>query len=161
MQESEILFLFDAHHNAIYRLALSYTRSSQDAEDVVQQTFLRLLETQHPPKRGHEKPWLMQVAVNLCRDLLRTPSRRTQPLDETLPAPQDGELWRAVQALPDDYRAAIHLHYYEGYTLAEIAKLLHLSVSGVSMRLHRARKQLQSSLTEEDYHGIQIQRTHG
>ena len=146
--------LFDQYHDMVYRLALSYTKSQQDAEDVVQTVFLKLLDGKSPPPQpGKERAWLAQVTVNACKDLLRAFWRwKTEPLDESIPFanPEDGELFSAVMSLPAKYRVAVHLHYYEGYTLEEIAGFLHISPSAVSMRLHRARKQLRSSL-EDDY----------
>lgn len=146
--------LFDQYHDMVYRLALSYTKSRQDAEDVVQTVFLKLLDGKSPPPQpGKERAWLAQVTVNACRDLLRAFwRRRTEPLDESIPfaSPEDGELFSAVMALPAKYRVAVHLHYYEGYTLEEIAGFLHIGPSAVSMRLHRARKLLRTSL-EDDY----------
>ena len=154
MTEADFLSLFDQYHDMVYRLALSYTRSPQDAEDLVQTVFLKLLDGKLLPDPGKERAWLIQVTVNACKDLLRSAWRkRTSPLDETIPFthPEEGDLFTAVMALPEKYRVAIHLHYYEGYTFAEIARFLHTSSSAVSMRLHRARKLLRSSLQEDSY----------
>lgn len=152
--DAEIMNLFDRYHDMVYRLALSFTGSHQDAEDVVQTVFLKLVDGKNPPQPGKERPWLAQVTVNASRDILRSFwRRRTEPLDETIPFRQEEEsaLFAAVMALPAKYRTAVHLHYYEGYTLQEIAGLLHVKPSAVSMRLHRARKLLRSSLKEDDY----------
>ena len=73
MTEAEFLPLFDQYRPMVYGLALSYTRSPQDAEDVCQEVFLTLLEK--PPAPGKERPWLARVAVNRCRDLLTSPWR--------------------------------------------------------------------------------------
>ena len=70
---ADVLALFDQYHDMVYRLALSCTRSRQDAEDVVQTVFLKLLDGKSPPPQpGKERAWLAQVTVNTCRDLLRT-----------------------------------------------------------------------------------------
>lgn len=156
MTDAALLELFDRYHNDIYRLALSCTRSPQDAEDVTQMVFLKLWERQPDLTPGKEKAWLTQVTVNQCRDLLRTFWRRnTGPLEEaaglSFTHPEESALFSAVLSLPAKERVAVHLHYYEGYTLEEIAKLLKLSPSAVSMRLHRARKRLKTALKEEDY----------
>lgn len=74
MTEEEFLTLFDQYRPMVYALALSYTKSPQDAEDVCQTAFLRLIE--QPPAPGKEKPWLARVTVNQCKSLLRTPWRR-------------------------------------------------------------------------------------
>ena len=153
MTEAEFLPLFDQDHDMVYRLALSYTRSRQDAEDLVQTVFLKLLEGKHPPQCGKEKAWLAQVTVNASRDLLRSAQRRrSEPMDEEIPFTDetDQTLYAAVMALPPKYRVVMHLHYYEGYSLAETAKLLRVGVSAVSMRLHRARNLLRSALEEEN-----------
>lgn len=156
MTGSTLLELFDRYHNDVYRLALSCTRSPQDAEDMTQTVFLKLWERQPVLTPGKEKAWLTQVTVNQCRDLLRAFWRRnTGPLDEaaglTFTHPEESALFSAVLSLPAKERAAVHLHYYEGYTMEEIAGFLKLSPSAVSMRLHRARKHLKSILKEEDY----------
>lgn len=150
MKREEVLELFDRHHNAVYRLALSCTRSPQDAEDVVQTVFLKLLETGRGPEPGREKAWLLKVAANAGRDLLRAKRRRQwEPLDEEMPAfrrLEEGRLFAAVMSLPETYRAAVYLHYFEGYTLEELARFFKVSPSAVSMRLHRARKKLEQEL---------------
>ena len=82
MTEAELLALFDQYHDLVYRLALSYTRSVPDAEDVVQTVFLKALEGKNPPRPGKERPWLSRVTVNCCRDLLRSwRYRRHDPLE--------------------------------------------------------------------------------
>lgn len=152
MTQGKILMLYDEYHDMVYRLALSATRSTQDAEDVVQNVFLKLLDGRHPPEPGKERPWLIKVTVNACRDLMRSGWwRKTEPLDETIPfsAPEESGLFEAVMALPPKYRVVVHLHYYEGYTCGEIARILRLSPSAVSMRLTRARNLLRSNLKEE------------
>lgn len=154
MTETEFLLLFDQYHDRIYRLAFSYTKSSQDAEDIVQSVFLKLLDGKHAPQTGKERAWLCQVTVNACKDLMRSAWRRkSEPLNETIPFVQEeeSELFSAVMALPAKYRVSVHLHYYEGYSIKEIAGFLHTSPSAVSMRLHRARNLLRSSLKEDNY----------
>lgn len=154
MTEAEFLPLFDQYHDMVYRLALAATRSTQDAEDIVQTVFLKLLDGRTRPMPGHERAWLARVTVNACRDLMRSSWRRkTQPLDETIPfsSPEEGALFDAVMALPAKYRVPVHLHYYEGYTYTEIGSLLKISPSAVSMRLHRARNLLRSILEEENH----------
>ena len=151
MTDSEFLQLFDQHHNMVYRLALTTTKSPQDAEDIVQTVFLKLWKQQPLPRK--ERAWLAQVTVNACRDLMKTLWRRkVLPLYETVSfsAPEESALFDAVMALPAKYRVAVHLHYYEGYSYDEIGKMLNISSSAVSMRLHRARNLLRSSLKEED-----------
>ena len=126
MTEAEFLPLFDQYRPMVYGLALSYTRSPQDAEDVCQEVFLTLLEK--PPAPGKERPWLARVAVNRCRDLLTSPWRRRRENDDTalerltFETPEEAGLFAALGALPPDSRALLHLRYYEGFTVAELAR---------------------------------------
>ena len=141
----------------IFRLAYSYLKSRTDAEDVMQDTLLKLYEnTKLFEDAAHERYWVVRVAVNQCKRLLRTPwRRRTAPLEE-LPEtaifddPAQSELFRQVMALPPKYRTAIYLHYYEGYTVQEIAALMNAKPSTVQTWLMRARNQLKMNLKEAD-----------
>lgn len=142
--------LFQKYKDDVYRLALSYTRSTQEAEDVCQTAFLKLME-QKTLAPGKEKAWLMQVTANECRNLLRSSWwKKTTDLDETLtiPAPQCREVFQTVMGLPPKYRVVIYLHYFEEYTTKEIAQLLHISQTAVTTRLNRARQMLKKELTE-------------
>jgi RNA polymerase sigma-70 factor (ECF subfamily) len=92
------------------------------------------------------------VAINRCRDLTRAAHQKDTELDENLPAPEqmeDGSVLDAVKALPENYRNAIYLHYYEGYTTAEIGRMLKVPTNTVLSWLRRARAQLQTMLKEE------------
>lgn len=154
MTQSEVLALFDQYHSMVYRLALAVTRSTYDAEDITQSVFLKLLDGCPPPRPGKERAWLNQVTVHACQDLMRSFWRRkTAPLDDTIPfsAPEDKALFHTVMGLPAKYRIVIHLHYYEGYSGAEIGEMLGIKPSAVSMRLHRARTMLRKALQEEAY----------
>ena len=155
MTEEEVLGLFERYHNDIYRLAVSYTGSSQDSEDIVQTVFLKLWEKQPALMPGKEKAWLIQVAINQCRNLLKAPWRKRRNSLETAElfsweTPEESELFRAIMDLPEEERVTVHLYYFEGYTLREIGRMMHITPSAVSMRLHRARKRLKSVLKEEE-----------
>lgn len=142
--------IFYAYRDDVYRLALSYTKSRQEAEDVCQTAFLKLLE-QTSVTPGKEKAWLMQVTANECRNLLRSSWwRKTTQMEESIPA-QMGEfsdVYRAVMALPPKYRVVIYLRYYEAYSTREMAELLKISQSNVTTRLNRARQMLKEQLRE-------------
>ena len=111
MEQETVLELFDRYADMVYRIALSYLRSPQEAEDVVQTVFLK-------------------------------------PLDEAvLPIqPEDRDIFHAVMELPEKYRAVVSLHYFEGYSFREISEFLHIGISAVSMRLHRAKNILKKQL---------------
>lgn len=147
----DVMALYAQHKNMVYRLALSYLKSRPDAEDVTQQAFLRLLEHQREISPGKERSWLASVTVNLCRDVLRSASRRrTESLSEELVF-QDGrqsEVFRAVMELGEQERAAVYLYHYEGYDTREIAQILKISRTAVTTRLCRAKQHLKEKLEE-------------
>ena len=134
---------------AVYRLAMVYLGRRADAEDVTQEVFLRLLCRAPTFADGeHRRRWLLQVTANLCRDQLRGFwRRRVTELDDSLPAaaPERTAL-DAVMALPEQYRLPIHLHYYERYSVAEMAEILKLGQSAAKMRLKRGRELLKMEL---------------
>ena len=143
------------HSQAVYRLAYVRTGSREDAEDIVQETFLRLVRAEPELKdSAHQRAWLLRVAMNCVSDLRRSAwRRRTRPLEEAgaLPAPEEpeGGVLEAVLALPERYRTAVHLYYYEELTAAEIAQVLGIREGTVHTRLSRARAMLRDILTEE------------
>lgn len=142
--------LFERYKDDVYRLALSFTRNSQEAEDVCQTVFLKLLQNNVEP--GKERAWLMQVTVNQCRTLLRSHWwRRTVPLEECVHAWEIKEnvVLAALMGLPPKYRVVLYLHYYECLGSAEIGKLLRISQSAVTTRLSRGRQLLKDILKEE------------
>lgn len=147
----DIEAFYNEHKSMVYRLALSYTKCRQDAEDVMQQSFIRYLENREKVKPGKERAWLATVTVNLCKTLLASSWRKkTEPLSEELffERPDQSEVFWAVMALGASERAAVYLHYYEGYSTGEIAKILDISVTAVTTRLNRARKHLKEKLED-------------
>ena len=141
---------YDAYSPAVFRLAMVYLGRRADAEDVTQEVFLRLLSRAPDFADGeHKKRWLLRVAANLCRDQLRGFWRkRVTELEDVLPAApaEEREAAHAVMALPEQYKLPIHLYYYEGYSVAEIAEILKLGQSAVKMRLKRGRELLKIEL---------------
>lgn len=144
------LELFRLYKDDIYRFALSYTHSREDAEDICQTVFEQLLK--HPSiQPGKEKAWLMQACANRCRNLLRSYWwQKTLPLEDihSVSMPEPDPVEQAVMALRPEYRAVVYLYYFEGYTTQEIGRLLHISQSTVSTRLYRARQMLKQALEE-------------
>lgn len=143
-----------AYAPAIYRLAYARTGSRADAEDIMQEVFVRLLRAEPDfADRAHARAWLLRVAANCANDWFRAPWRRREgPLTDSLPAPEheDGGVVEAVLALPAKYRTAVHLYYYEELSVAEIAKITGKSESAVKSRLFRARAMLREALKEDD-----------
>ncbi len=138
----------------LLRLACTRLDSTADAEDAVQEVFLKLI-TSRPVFRDaeHEKAWLIRATLHRASDIRRGAERKNVPLDAVLetPAPEPGhtDLLCAVRALPPKYSAVIHLHYYEGYSIKEIATLLGLPSATVGTRLACGRERLRQMLKEE------------
>ena len=139
----------------LYRVAYHALKNRADAEDVMQEVFVRLLRAR-PEFRDeeHAKAWLLRVGARCAADVLRAPWRRREgPLDDALPAPEppgEGGVVEAVLALPAKYRTAVHLYYYEELSVAEIAAVLGKSEGAVKSRLFRARALLRRYLKEDD-----------
>ena len=136
--------------NRLYRAALSLLGDPQEAEDAVQDAFVRYLE-RAPEELENPGAWLMRVLVNNCKSRLPLAWRRVGPLPDTLPAPamEEREVLEELFALPPADRAVLHLYYYEGYTTDEIARITGQRPGTVRTRLSRAREKLRRLLTEE------------
>lgn len=145
--------LLDQYGEHILRLAYSYLHNQSDAEDILQDTLIQYLRTAPTLESpAHEKAWLLRVAGNLSKNLLRAQGyRQADQLKETLAAQEREDLsyvWDAVKALPVPYREAIHLFYYEGYSTAQIAQILGRKEATVRSRLKRGREKLKPLLEE-------------
>ena len=152
--------LLDAYGDTLLRLCLLYLGDQALAEDAVQETFLRALRA-WPHFRGEssEETWLTRIAINVCKNELRSPWRRRRAPAESLdtlavegPDPEDDTLVRAVSHLPLKYREVVVLYYYREWSTTQIAQRLGISVSTVTVRLSRARKMLHERL-EGWYYG--------
>ena len=141
------------YSDTVFRAALHNCSCTADAEDVVQDVFEKLLQYKGRfESEEHLKAWLLRVAINRCHDLTRAACQKNTELDENLPAPdsfEDGSVLDAVRALPEHFRNAVYLHYYEGYTAAEIGRMLGAPTTTVLSWLRRARAQLHTMLKEE------------
>lgn len=145
--------LLDRYGESILRLAYSYLHNQSDAEDILQDTLIQYLRTAPTLESpAHEKAWLLRVAGNLSKNLLRAQGyRQADQLEEALAAQEREDLsyvWEAVKALPVPYREAIHLFYYEGYSTAQIAQILDQKESTVRSHLKRGREKLKPLLEE-------------
>ena len=142
--------LVSQNENRLYRAALSLLGDPQEAEDAVQDAFVRYLE-RAPEELENPGAWLMRVLVNNCKSRLRLAWRRVGPLPDTLPAPamEEREVLEELFALPPADRAVLHLYYYEGYSTEEIARMTGQRPGTVRARLSRAREKLRRLLAEE------------
>ena len=151
--EEEAARAIERYGDMVRRLCLVHLKNPADTEDIFQNVFLKyVLSPVVFESPEHEKAWLIRVTINACKDLVKNFFRsRTVPLEELLdqPAPlseEHKEVLEAVLALPPKYRDAVYLHYYEGYTAAEIGKLLGKNTNTVYTLLTRAREQLRKTL---------------
>ena len=144
-----VMELFEKYRNDVYRLAISYTHSVQEAEDICQTVFLKLIEQENITP-GKEKAWLMQVTANQCRSLLRSSWwKKTVELDEMFPDEQKSDDFMVtIERLKPKYRVVVYLYYYEEYSTEEVAGILKINRSAVTTRLSRARKILMNQLKE-------------
>ena len=151
MTSHQLSLLFEQYGDDVYRFAYSCTRHAADAEDICQNVFCRLARGDVELEEGREKAWLMQCAANACKNRFRFLRRwEATPLEEAadIPDAADRAVFEAVMALPIQYRAPVHLYYYEGYTQGEIAKILSLSLTAVQTRMQRARSILKKELSD-------------
>jgi RNA polymerase sigma-70 factor (ECF subfamily) len=154
--------LFDAHEDRLYRLARRLTTSIEDANDLVQETFLRAAKSPRRIPRGlaSEEAWLVRVLINVRRDQWRQAAVRQRsqhllhPLDKEGPSDQESALltkravWAALDVLPPRRRAIIVLHELEGLALPDIAALLGITVITVRWHLSIARRDLRRILKQ-------------
>lgn len=146
--------LVQLYKDMIFRLAYSYTKNHFDADDVTQNVLLQLCKTDKAFKsEAHLKNWLMRVTVNHCKNLFRAPWRKHENLDDyanTLAFEEEAskDLFRIVMGLDKKYRVTLLLHYYEGYSIREIAKIMDIPEKTVSTRLARGRKILKDLIAE-------------
>jgi len=141
------------NEDKLFRTAVAIMGSKADAEDVVQDVFIKLLEKQPEfESPEHETAWLIRVTVNLCKSRLRTHWwKKTVPLLDIYPAQTDEQqsIMETVLSLPSKYRAVIHLFYYEGYSTKEIAEITGQKESTVREQLTRARRMLKKFMEGE------------
>ena len=142
------------YSDTVLRVAYYRTGDHYLAEDITQEVFLKLL-SRREMEEEHLKAWLIRCAVNRATDAFRQRARRGETAlserGEVLPvlAYEQYELLEAVNSLPPDERTAVYLHYYEGYTAKEIAKLLHKKQNTVSSLIRRGREALKGELSDE------------
>lgn len=148
--------LVNTYSDLILRLSYTYLKSTQDGEDIAQAVLLKLLtgdKTFHSPE--HERAWVIRTAINACKDELRAFRRKAAPLEEAaqVPAPEPprSDVLDAVMELPEKYRTAIYLFYYEGFSAKEIADMTGRSEAAVCAHLSRGRKQLRTMLGGSGY----------
>lgn len=155
MEQTFFLLIADRYKDTVYRIALNYFGNKYDAEDTVQEVFMKLYTSNKQfESQDHIRNWLIRVTINMCKNTLRMPWRnRSVELDDLAESiafeqQEQSELFMSVMSLPEKYRTILYLFYYEEYSVKEISKMLTLKESAVTTRLSRARNQLKLTLTE-------------
>lgn len=159
--------IYDRNWDSLYRLCLVYMRNQDDACDMVQETFAHLLKylrqqeeaSEVFPNEACERAWLRTAACNLCKnELTHWWRKKRQQMDaiENLLEPGEqvqeyGEILEALLGMPKKYRVLLYLHYYEGYSLEEIGKILSVNASTLRSRISKGRKLLGEKLKEDGY----------
>ena len=145
------------YQDMMFRIALNYYGSIQDAEDTVQDVLMKLYLAEDAfESEEHVRAWLIRVTINLCKNTLRSPWRKRRvPLEELRQAVsfddrEESALFSVVMALPEKYRTVLYLFYYEDCSVRRIAELLELRESAVTTRLFRARNLLKQKLQEAE-----------
>jgi len=151
MTEEQFVEVYSRQVTTVYRVCFSFMKNRADTEDMVQETFLRMLSArQNFENERHEKAWLIVTASNLCKDSLKKWWRKNENIEDygdiAAEEPQEDSVLECILQLPNDYKDAVYMYYYEGYTTAEIARHLKCPEATVRSRLSRARRQLQSMM---------------
>lgn len=152
--------LVEEYQAMLYRIAFSNVGNRTDAEDAVQEAFLRYMKNEKPIlNKEHEKAWLIRTTIHICIDILKSSWRqKTVSLDESFAVPagdiylpyqiKDDQTLEAVLKLPVHYRNPIYLFYYEDYSIHEIAGALNEKEATIKTRLRRGREEVKKILTE-------------
>ena len=157
MKKDTVMRLFSQYGNDLYRFALSFVGSKYEAEDIVQDVFVKLISRPFVIRQGTEKSYLLKVTANRCKDYLKSPRYKTHvDIDDYADVigsseeytSDDNSLFNALNQLDEKTRMPIYLHYYEGYSYKEISAILKISESAVAMRISRGKEELKKILEE-------------
>ena len=154
MENHEIEEIYKEYNQMVYRLVFSYVKNEGDAEDLMQEIFIkRMCYNKEFESKEHEKRWMIRVSVNLAKDHLKSfwKKKRCSLEEVQLQVPwnmdeEKKQVLEEVFRLPDKCKSVIYLHYFEGYSCKEIGEILHCSESAVKMRLKKGRSLLKLEL---------------
>ncbi len=156
MTNDEYINAVKRNSNRIYLVALSYLKNHDDAEDIMQDVFLKLWKTNKQFNSDeHMDKWLVITCINKCKDHFRLSFvKNSIALDDaralyTFDEVKNLDVFNAIMSLPQKERLVVHLFYYEDMSIEEISTVAKIKPSAVKTRLHRARKNLKSILGDE------------
>lgn len=148
--------MYEKHAKSVYGICLMYLKNRDDAEEAVTEAFIRIMQA-NPifENDAHTRAYLIQTAVNISKNLLKSNWHRNVVKDEDvlmyMATPEEESVMEELLQLPPKYRVVLYMHYYEGYKAQEIADMMKVSLSAVLSRLARGRKKLKDILTEGGY----------
>lgn len=160
MRKEQLEYFFKTYYSLVFRVAFMELRSHADAEDVIQEVFIRLIRY-NPEFEGaeHEKAWLIRTTINLCKDFLKSKwNQSTVSMDAIsgeelkffkVPYVQQDDMVQNLFELPEKYRRALYLFYYEDYSIKEISDVLGIPEGTVKTKLKRGREELKKILSKE------------
>ncbi len=165
MNQDDFSRLYDLYANDVIRVCYFYLKDMQRAEDICQDTFIKLISSSTTLEAGKEKSWLLKVAINRCKDYWKSSWFKRVTLGDdsfdftNLSIEHDHddvkqELLSAISKLPPKFKETVLLHYYQGLGINEISNVLNISPGTVSSRLSRAREKLAISLRGSDENEI-------
>lgn len=146
--------IMQTYGNMLFRVCLITLGNASDAEDAVQEILIKYLKKAPAFEDAeHEKAWLIRVATNQCRDMLRFRSRHPviniEEINEFTGEKSDSGIMEALMTLPDKFRTVLLLHYVEEYSVREIASIIGKTASAIKMRLQKGRKLLREAYQKE------------
>ena len=157
--KTDVETAYNLYSDTLYRIALTHLQNDEDAQDAVQDVFIRYINSSPAlHDKAHEKAWFIRTTVNRCHDILRHKKIRNHidldDISETLPDNSEKELQKEVislvSQLEDKYKSVIILHYLEGFSVKEISSIMRISESNVKMRLTRGRDTLKKIIIKEE-----------
>ncbi|MDF2543025.1 MAG: polymerase sigma factor, sigma-70 family [Herbinix sp.] len=156
LEHAIFLALAEKYKDTVFRIALSYLGNTYDADDIVQDVFMKLyISNKDFISDDHARYWLIRVTINTCKNLLRSSWKSKNIIQDDIVLPtsfeqkDQADLYQAVMGLPEKYRTVLYLYYYEDLPVKVIAKMLKIKVSAVTTRLSRARDQLKEVWKDE------------
>lgn len=157
--QEETIKLYEAYGETVFRICMIHLKNQQDAYDATQETFLKLMQSDTVfDSDEHAKAWLITVASNTCKNILKSFWNKKRVDDDVLllvsqeesrECSGQGEVIEAVFRLPEKYKDLVYLHYYEGYSVEEIAKMMEKKSSTLRSRLSKAKMLLKQYLDDE------------
>lgn len=158
--DEKLTFLMNRYGDSVFRMCYAYLKDYQLAEDVAQETFIQVY--QHYGEFRNQssiKTWIIQIAINLCKNQMRTHWWKIQLYQRIMEVEEEAEecydsilnqqiIFEEISKLPVKYREVILLYYYQGLKISEIAKILNKTDSAIKSRLTRAREKLKPKLKQ-------------